>query len=454
MRISKKMKNKRKIINNKGITLISLVITIIILLILAGISISMLTGENGILTQAQNAKNRTEEAQRDEQNILTGYENYINSATNQVLDDDLPGNEELRTFITQWNVDSGEIIVLPICEKQETDEERGEKETYFNYNFTVDYGDGTIAEITSFDDEDRNHTYSVAGSYDVKITGICEGWSFYNVGDSASNLTQIKQWGVIQAKHIDFGNCTNLSGQIPTPVKNSFTTVESFRSLFYNCMNLNTQIPENLFYNATNVVTLRNAFNISGVTGNIPENLLKYCTKVENVEFLFDKSSITGIIPENLFNNCSNLKSVMGLFQETSITGTIPEKLFYNCPNITSVGQIFNGCTGLTGVIPENLFANNPNIKGFYATFKGCTGLTGVIPENLFINETQITNIDSCFMNCTGLSDSQIKIVSNKISETNHFGEGVNAKITVYVPKGIANSFSEASYVTVIEYDI
>lgn len=57
-------------------------------------------------------------------------------------------------------------------------------------------------------------------------------------------------------------------------------------------------------------------------------------------------------------------------------------------------------------------------------------------------------------MNCTGLSDSQIKIVSNKISETNHFGEGVNAKITVYVPKGIANSFSEASYVTVIEYDI
>ena len=51
-------------------------------------------------------------------------------------------------------------------------------------------------------------------------------------------------------------------------------------------------------------------------------------------------------------------------------------------------------------------------------------------------------------------SDSKIKIVSNKISETNHFCEGVNAKITVYVPKGIASSFSEASYVTVIECDI
>ena len=40
----------------KGITLIALVITIIVLLILAGVSIAMLTGNNGILTQASNAK--------------------------------------------------------------------------------------------------------------------------------------------------------------------------------------------------------------------------------------------------------------------------------------------------------------------------------------------------------------------------------------------------------------
>ena len=42
--------------NQKGITLIALVITIIVLLILAGVSIAMLTGDNGILTQANNAK--------------------------------------------------------------------------------------------------------------------------------------------------------------------------------------------------------------------------------------------------------------------------------------------------------------------------------------------------------------------------------------------------------------
>lgn len=44
---------------NNGITLIALVITIIVLLILAGVAIATLTGENGILTQAGNAKTET-----------------------------------------------------------------------------------------------------------------------------------------------------------------------------------------------------------------------------------------------------------------------------------------------------------------------------------------------------------------------------------------------------------
>ena len=46
----------------KGITLIALVITIIVLLILAGVSIAMLTGDNGILTQAKEAETKTDKA--------------------------------------------------------------------------------------------------------------------------------------------------------------------------------------------------------------------------------------------------------------------------------------------------------------------------------------------------------------------------------------------------------
>ena len=55
------MKRFRKKIfkSTKGITLIALVVTIIVLLLLAGVSIAMLTGNNGILTQGQRAKEET-----------------------------------------------------------------------------------------------------------------------------------------------------------------------------------------------------------------------------------------------------------------------------------------------------------------------------------------------------------------------------------------------------------
>ena len=62
---------KRKNINISGITLVALVVTIVVLIILAGVSISMLAGENGILTQAQHAKDETELASiREELQIM------------------------------------------------------------------------------------------------------------------------------------------------------------------------------------------------------------------------------------------------------------------------------------------------------------------------------------------------------------------------------------------------
>ena len=66
-----KVKNKRlKHVGNRmnnGITLIALVITIIVLLILAGVSIATLTGENGVLTKANDANKKTGQASAEEQ---------------------------------------------------------------------------------------------------------------------------------------------------------------------------------------------------------------------------------------------------------------------------------------------------------------------------------------------------------------------------------------------------
>ncbi len=69
-----------------GITLIALVVTIIVLLILAGISISMLTGQNGILNRAAEAKEKTGIAQQDEEEKMQGYESTIEQYTGKIPD--------------------------------------------------------------------------------------------------------------------------------------------------------------------------------------------------------------------------------------------------------------------------------------------------------------------------------------------------------------------------------
>ncbi len=79
--------------SQKGITLIALVVTIIVLLILAGISISMLTGQNGILNRAREAKEKTKITQEDENQKMQEYEDIINQYSGN-----LPTREETRPY--------------------------------------------------------------------------------------------------------------------------------------------------------------------------------------------------------------------------------------------------------------------------------------------------------------------------------------------------------------------
>ncbi len=73
------LKQRKK--GERGITLIALVITIVVLLILAGVSIATLTGQNGILTRANEAKEATEQAKKDELEMLNDLNNIMENYT-------------------------------------------------------------------------------------------------------------------------------------------------------------------------------------------------------------------------------------------------------------------------------------------------------------------------------------------------------------------------------------
>ncbi len=136
--------NKKKVLKReKGITLIALVITIIVLLILAGVSIAMLTGDNGIITQAKLAKEKTEEAKIKEEQQL---ESILNKITSEVPSEE--GYNESKN-VNSPKVTTGMIPIKyngtdwVVCSKEDPE--------WYNYDNTKKWAnimlsDGTYKE--------------------------------------------------------------------------------------------------------------------------------------------------------------------------------------------------------------------------------------------------------------------------------------------------------------------
>ena len=96
-----KTKNKRNYLKEKGITLIALVVTIVVLLILAGVSINALFGDSGIINKAKDAQNKMDQATQNDLDAINELNNWIDGKTNGTTGgnttggDDKPSTSEL-----------------------------------------------------------------------------------------------------------------------------------------------------------------------------------------------------------------------------------------------------------------------------------------------------------------------------------------------------------------------
>ena len=139
------MKKIKRIEKQKGITLLALVITIIVLLILAGVTISAITGDNGIIENAGQAKEETEIANERE---------VVEKATVQAMGNNKYGNieeSELQSELDKETdegktktTDEGEVIKVLFVESKR--------------NYVVDK-DGNVRDMTWWEtsDEDGNN---------------------------------------------------------------------------------------------------------------------------------------------------------------------------------------------------------------------------------------------------------------------------------------------------------
>ena len=80
-----KTKNKRNYLKEKGITLIALVVTIVVLLILAGVSVNALFGNSGIIEKAKEAQNAMDKAAENDQKQIGELTDWIDNQVNETI---------------------------------------------------------------------------------------------------------------------------------------------------------------------------------------------------------------------------------------------------------------------------------------------------------------------------------------------------------------------------------
>ena len=188
---SKKLIKKGKN-NNKGITLIALVITIIVLLILAGVSIATLTGDNGLLNKAGEAKEQTEVAEvkdRAQLDILDWQADQLKDNNDATLNDDIvKGILDGKDYISGFNEEDLENIKVitengyefPISDLYDKEDKAGGDEVKVGEDFTDSNGNEWVwievpktaevyktagLNITSFTDDEYTKIYDDLASY-------------------------------------------------------------------------------------------------------------------------------------------------------------------------------------------------------------------------------------------------------------------------------------------------
>jgi len=203
------------------------------------------------------------------------------------------------------------------------------------YNYTVNWGDGIIENVTSF--QSQIHTYATPGIYDISILGTFPRIFFNNTNDR-NKLLKVKQWGDIQ--WLDFRSafwgCNNLQITATDAPNLSYLGGEAsdsnqtFNSAFRNCDNPNFATAHN--FNVWNMtLATGTGFMFMDSTFNRPINNWNM-RNVKEMSFMFanntafnqnisswDTSSTTGM--GAMFRNASAFNQNIGTWNTSNVLG-------------------------------------------------------------------------------------------------------------------------------------
>ena len=200
------------------------------------------------------------------------------------------------------------------------------------YNFTVDWGDGTIENVTLY--SERLHNYNTPGIYTIKINGLIKGFNFINGGDNLK-LLDIKNWGSLNLgfRNSYFVGCSNLIVSATDALDLTGTT--NLYSMFYGATNLTGDFNNWDVSEVTNMgLMFRNTLNF-----NSNLNLWNVSKVVAMSEMFRGTTSFNGDITSWKPYNVTNM---FGMFYNSAVFNRNLSS--WNVSTVTNCGS-FDGVT-------------------------------------------------------------------------------------------------------------
>ena len=349
-----------KLKETKAITLIALIVTIVVLLILAGVTIVNVTGGDGIIEQASEQRDKTK---------ISAEEQILGNAVISASDKfgEITENN-LRQSLSNQNVEitkSGGLYRIVFKDTNNLYKMNKDGEFFYWENMAPTeiywrFSDNTLY-LRSSEKNENGITYTNKDTLN---------WNSSGSGVDLSRIYQVIIEEPIAPTTCEdmFIECINL--QDIENIKNLHTeNVTSLRNMFYNCNSLNNL--DLSYFDTSNVLSMFRTFC--------------HCDSLDNI---------------NLSNwDTSNTTTMYGMFQLSPNLLRINLDNF-NTKKVSSMNAMFYGCTSL-----ESLDISCFNIQSLSDTrymFRYCSNLKKIYSSNSFILNNTV-NSDQMFLGCINI---------------------------------------------------
>ena len=405
---------KTKIKQEKGITLIALVITIVVLLILAGVSINAIFSENGIINKAKDAQNKMNQATQNDLIGLNELDKLISSLTDKTTEETVP---KIAMFDTGKKVRDKMYNLMP-------------EGTISKFSYSCNVSIDAIEKYNGVPDltklTEANIVSLGESSFPIYMWAEKSGKTEIRNIYGETNLTEENEYN----KRVETGTIywwSESNSVYLNPDSSQMFAVLPYLTNIDGLKDMKTDY----------VVDMSEMFFSAGTQLSNIDALSGWNTsKVENMSGMFYRwSSANSLSNVNALLNwdTSKVKDMSGMFAGNNELTDIEGLKKWNTSNVTDMHNMFGDGDG-EGCAFINLSAisnwNVKNVTNMTGIFFNCIKLEDV-SAILNWNITEIAQ--SMFMSCSNLKTITIPSTITKISSDAFAGCANLTKVKILV---------------------